>query len=148
MIWLGAVAILSLLSGPLQATAVRAAPAFELRLAEYEPGPGLTEARLESGQKIYVGRLLATSDDVVRAQVKEEDGHFRIVLEFGMLTGIASFLATAGRTGHPVAIVVNHEVLAAPPITSGPLANVITIGGSFTQQEAEAIVQDLNKRRK
>ena len=145
MIWSSGVAIVSLLSALLQTTA---APAFELRLAEYQPGPGLTEARLESGEKIYVGRLLATSDDVVRAQLKEEGSHFGITLEFGMLTATTSFLATVGRTGHPLAIVVDHEVLAAPPITSGPLANVVTISGSFTREEAQAIVEDLNKRRK
>jgi len=48
-------------------------PRFELRIAEYQAAAGLTEARLGNGQKVYLGRTLATNDVVLSATSREDN---------------------------------------------------------------------------
>lgn len=126
------------------ASVAPASAGFELHIAEYQPAAGLTEATLDSGEKIYVGRTLATSSDVVNARVGREGDRFSIIIELTPIAAMNLLAATVAHAGRPLAIVVDGEVISAPRLHT-PVANRIRIDGTFTKEEAEGVVGELNK---
>lgn len=120
---------------------------LEVRLAESQPGPGLTEGRLaQPGAPVFLHpEVLATQDDVSSARVVETNGTVSINVEFtsaaaGRLSG-----ATGGHLGRPVALMLGGRVIAAPTVRS-PIGSRAVITGSFSRAEAEAIAAALGRR--
>jgi protein TonB len=118
---------------------------FELRLAEYQAGAGLREASLAgSGERVYLyDSALATSADIVEASVGQDGTRFSLLLTLTPAAGQKVLTATSDHTGRPVAILVNERVMSAP-LLSTPMGEFIRITGTFTKEEAEAIVRELN----
>ena len=91
-----------------------------------------------------MGRTVVSSDDMIGARVAHDDNRFAIILELDVAAAMRLFTATIGHIGRPLAIVANGEVMSAPALNS-PVADVVRIDGSFTQEEAEGLVRELTK---
>jgi preprotein translocase subunit SecD len=111
---------------------------------QYQAAAGLIEAMLDSGQKIYVGRRLVTSGDVVEARLEQNGGQFSIVIELSAPAAMRVFVATVDHARGSLAFVVNGQVVSAP-LVRGPVANRIKIDGTFSREEAKAVVRELTK---
>jgi TonB family protein len=120
---------------------------FELRLAEYQPGAGLREALVGSGERVYLyDSALVTSADIAEARVGQDGTRFSVRIMLTPTAGQKVLAATADHTGRPVAILVNGRVMSAP-LLSTPMGESIRIDGRFTKEEVEAIVRELNSAR-
>jgi hypothetical protein len=123
-----------------------AAVPFEVRLAEAEPGPGLREARVKGGSKaIYLhGEVIVSNADIARAYLIEEDTppRFAVGIDFTSAGAEKMRVATGQHLGHPVAIILDNEVVMAPVLKSAIDSSAV-ITGQFTKAEAERIVEGL-----
>jgi len=120
---------------------------FELRLAEYQPGAGLREALVGSGERVYVyDSALVTSADIAEASVGQDGTRFSIGIMLTPAAGQRVLAATADHTGRPVAILLNGRVMSAP-VLSTPMGESIRIDGTFTKEEVESFVRELNNAR-
>ena len=138
-------AVLSAL--PLELPAFRAqtgATAFEVRLAELQPGVGLREAVLEgSNQRLYVrSSALVTGADVTGAQVVDAGGRYSINVTFTAAAGNRLTEATKIHLGRPIAILLDGKVIAAPTLRSMIRGSAV-ISGDFTRAQAERIASGL-----
>jgi len=120
---------------------------LELRLAETEPGVGLTEATVAgSGRTIYLHESsVITNADVIEAHVvppNEMNDHPSVAIHLAPDGAARLEAATRGHIGKPVAVVVNGTVVSAP-ILSGVLREDAAIFGAFTQTEVETIAAGL-----
>ena len=155
--WIVSIAVLAIvfpsnprasLPGDQRGTASQAVPAerevrFELRLAEFKPGPGLTPMTLESGITIYVSAApLISNRDIFGARVMrtESNEQFSIGLTFGSEAAARVAKATTAHVGKPIAIIIDGQVSSAPVVT-GPISDRAMISGAFTQKEAEDLVK-------
>jgi preprotein translocase subunit SecD len=122
---------------------------LEVRLAEKEPGAGLSEAAVAgSGEKIYLHQdAVVTNADVVSAHVIP--GNTANVFNVGVMfssDGSAKLeKATQAHLNKPLAILVNGRVLMAPTLRSEIRGSAV-ITGDLTKAEAEAIASGLNAR--
>jgi TonB family protein len=121
---------------------------FELRLAESQPGAGLTEASLAgSGERVYLyDSTLATSADIAEASVGQDGTRFSVRIRLTPAAGQKVLAATTDHTGRPLAILVNGRVMAAP-LLSTPMGEFIWIDGTFTKEEVETVVRELSSAR-
>ena len=146
-----ALAVLSLLS-PYAAVGQTPSPvvtAFEMRLAEKAPAPGLVEAAVpDSPEKVYLHReAIVTNADVVRATVVPgiTSVNFNVAVTFSDAGAAKMAKATAAHLNKPVAILINGRVVAAP-VVRAQIANEAVISGDFDRTQATAIAAGLNRR--
>jgi len=139
---------LALLS-PVGAAGQAAATAFEMRLAETQPGAGLVEATVaDSNMKVYLHReAIVTNADVVSATVVPgiTSVNFNVAVTFNSGGADKMAKATASHLNKPVAILINGRVIAAP-IVRAQIANEAVISGDFDRAQASAIAAGLNRR--
>ena len=147
-----AVAVGLLLCAPLAATAQTARPAttaFEMRLAEAEPSPGLVEAAVpDSPTKVYLHReAIVTNADVVQARVIPgiTSANFNVAVTFNSAGASKMARATASHLDKPVAILINGRVIAAPIVRS-QISDQAVISGDFDNSQASAIAAGLTRR--
>ena len=129
----------------LAAQADTSAVRLEIRRAERQQGAGLTAVTITgSGERIFLhDEVLAGSADVVRTSLSEDmPGRYSIVAEFSSTAAARLRAATASHIGHPIAILLNRRVIAAPILRS-PIDSSATITGNFTKAEAERIATAL-----
>ena len=124
-----------------------AATRLEIRLAERESAPGLSEAVVPgSGERLYLHPPIVTGENVASARVVERavDNSQRPVVEVTFTAQAASRLRTATQShvGKPVAILVNDRVVAAP-VLRDPIEGSAMISG-LTPDEAEALARTLS----
>ena len=121
---------------------------LDMRLAETEPGVGLTEVTIPaSGQKIYLHESsVITNADVVDAHVENDvDGNPSVAIRVTPDAAVRLENATRGHIGKPIAVLVNGTVVSAPRLT-GVLRQEAAIFGRFTQAEAEQIAAGMTGR--
>ena len=121
---------------------------LEVRLAETQPGVGLTEATVPaSGQKIYLHESsVITNADVIEAHVESDvNGNPSVTIRVAPDAAVRLENATREHIGKPLAILVNGTVVSAP-ILRGVLRQDAAIFGTFTQAEAEQIAAGLTGR--
>jgi preprotein translocase subunit SecD len=121
---------------------------LEMRLAETEPGAGLTEATIPaSGQTIYLHEsTVITNADVIDAHVESDvNGRPSVAIRVTPDAAVRLENATRGHIGKPVAILVNGVVVSAPRL-DGVLRQDAAIFGTFTQAEADKIAAGLMGR--
>jgi TonB family protein len=113
---------------------------FEIRLAEFSPGPALVPAVVQgSNVPVYVhASVLATQADVRRAAVVEKDGRVAVDVEFTPTAAERLAAGTQDHVGKPVAIILDGRVVAAPVIRRA-MGGTAMITGTYTRAEAEAI---------
>jgi preprotein translocase subunit SecD len=129
-------------------TPVNAAVRFEIRLAEEQPIPGLTVARVaDSGALIYLHpEIVVNNDDIVRSSVVENSaGEFGVSVELSPSGTERIRQATASHVGQPVAVMVDGKVVTAPVLRS-PIGSSALISGSYTRAEADAIAEGIGMR--
>jgi hypothetical protein len=127
-------------------TEVQAAVAFEVRLAEDRPGPGLREVKVSgSDRSVYLHNdVVVTNGDISRAQVVEgsSPSQFSVSVEFTAAGTQKMRSATAAHIGKPVAILLDGQVVMAPVLRS-PIGSSALITGDHTKAEAERIVNGI-----
>lgn len=123
-------------------------PLLEVRLAHYEPAPGLDRVEFD-GEELYVESDPVISDadlETVRADIRADD-----VLLHATLTSDAAFRlesATAEHIGRPVVIFWDSELKSAPVVQDaiGGGGGGTTIRLKATTEEAESIVAEVERR--
>jgi len=132
----------NVMSGPV-------APKLEVRLAENEPGVGLTEATVQSsGKKVYLhGETVVSDPDVVQARVVQGNvaSSFNVAIVFTPSGSEKMAKATEAHLNRPLAILIDGKVIAAPTIRSRVTDSAV-INGDFTKEQADAIAAGLNSR--
>ncbi|MFL5243190.1 MAG: SecDF P1 head subdomain-containing protein [Gemmataceae bacterium] len=121
----------------------------EFRLAEFEPGVGLTEATAPgSAKKVYLHKEpLITNFDIAEAQVREyEEGEPQIIVHFTAIGEQKMLEATTSHIGKPMAILVDGKVVTAPTIRSR-ISSSLSIVGHFTLEEADRIARSLGSQK-
>ena len=122
---------------------------LEVRLAETEPGAGLTEDEIfGSGQKIYLhAEAIVTQDDIIRASIQEEAGGatFGVVLMFSQPGTERLEKATEAHLGKPLAILIN-DYIRATPVVSHKMGGSVVLTGDFTKETAQRIAAAFNDR--
>ena len=137
------------LFSPVGAAGQAAATAFEMRLAETQPGPGLVEAAVAgSDKKVYLHReAIVTNADVVQATVVPgiTSVNFNVAVTFNSAGAAKMSKATAAHLDKPVAILINGRVIAAP-IVRAQIGDQAVISGDFDRDQASAIASGLTRR--
>ena len=128
---------------------VYAAVRFEVRLAETQPGTGLTVARVSgSDRPIYLhDEVVVTNADIEHCTaVRGSDAsRFNIGVEFSAAGAEKMRTATLAHEGRPMAILIDGEVVMAPVIRS-PVSRSALISGDYSRAEAERIVNGIGVR--
>lgn len=116
----------------------------ELRLAEFEPGPGLTERTVQGSDKVIYVRdeAVVTSAHVRAAKATESAGEPAVLL--ALTDEGADILAEVSEQniGKPMVIIVGGEVVSAPIIQSRVTGGV-RITGSFTLAEGSELAEKI-----
>jgi hypothetical protein len=124
-----------------------AAVRFEVRLAEEQPGPGLTPATI-GNRTIYLHQeSILTNADIADAQVVPGDGAnaFGVHLMFNAEGAAKVKRASQDHIGRPIAILLDGAVVMAPVVRAA-MSTSAAITGQFTEAEAQRIVGGLRGR--
>jgi TonB family protein len=120
-------------------------PRLEIRLAEDNPGAGLTEA-VVSGEtrRVYLhATTLATNADVTDAAVVgSADSQFGVAVTFDRGAAGRVAAATRAHVGRPLAIIVNGQVVAVLAVRA-EIGGRAVISGNFTAEQARALADGL-----
>jgi preprotein translocase subunit SecD len=123
--------------------------AFEMRLAEKVPSPGLVEAAVpDSPEKVYLHReAIVTNADVLRATVVPgiTSVNFNVAVTFNSAGAAKMATATAAHLNKPVAILINGRVVAAL-VVRAQISDQAVISGDFDRSQASAIAAGLTRR--
>jgi hypothetical protein len=124
--------------------AVHAAVRFEVRLAEYQSGPDLREARVSgTNHLIYLhNEVVVTNGDISAARAVPAGSEYNVVVEFNASGAEKMRIATGKHVGKPVAILLDGQVIMAPVLRS-PIDTSAEITGHFTKAVAERIVKGI-----
>ena len=119
---------------------------LEVRLAELQPGAGLREAVLESGERVYLRPdAVVTGADVTDARVVDAGGRYSVTVAFSAAASNRLTEATKIHLGRPIAILLDGRVVSAPTLRS-MIPGSAVISGDFTRAEAERIASALARR--
>ena len=121
---------------------------LEIRLAETQPGAGLTEATIPaSGQKVYLHESsVITNADVIDAHVEPDaNGRPSVAIRVTPDAAVRLENATREHIGKPMAVIVNGTLVSAPRV-DGVIRERVAIFGYYTQAEAEQIAAGLMGR--
>jgi hypothetical protein len=137
------------LRGPRGNATVYAAVRFEVRLAETQPGAGLTPARVASADRTVDLHYedLVTNADIEHCTAVTGSGasRYNIAVEFNAAGAEKMRLATTEHEGRPMAILIDGEVVMAPVIRS-PVGRSAVITGDYSKADAERIVNGIGVR--
>ena len=122
---------------------------FELRLAEREPGQGLTEATVaNSDEKVYLHKeAFITSADVVsaRAVKSEYSDYYDIKLKFSAEAGERMKRISGQRIGKIIAVLIDGKVVSAP-VLMGEIGGEAQITGPIRKEQAEDIAAGITRQ--
>ena len=125
--------------------AMRAAARFEVRAAHVQPQAGLAEMHTDYGVNIYVAsEALLTNEHLRHAEVQNGPAESKV---FVTLTKEGSRLLrswTAVNVGHPIAILIDGDLIAAPVIREAVGEPGVLISGRFTRDYAESLARLIN----
>jgi preprotein translocase subunit SecD len=114
---------------------------LEFRLAQTEPGEGLTEMTFEpTGEKLYLhDEVLIDNADICSAEAITWQGRQVIDLRFTETGKEKLALLTGEHLKERIAMVVDGRLLSAPMINAPILEGRTLIDGAFTKEEARRI---------
>jgi hypothetical protein len=124
-----------------------AAVRFDVRLAEEQPAPGLSEVKV-GNQTIYLHQeSILTNADIADAQVVPGDApdRFSVHLAFNADGAAKMKRASQDHIGRPIAILIDGAVVMAP-VVRAPMSTSAVITGQFTEAEAQRIVGGIRGR--
>jgi len=137
------------LRGPRGSATVYAAVRFEARLAETQPGAGLTEARVTGSDRvIYLhDEVIVTNADIEHCTAVTGSGssRYNIAVELNAAGAEKMRRATMAHEGRPMALLIDGEVVLAPVIRS-PVGRSAVITGDYSKAEAERIINGIGVR--
>jgi hypothetical protein len=119
----------------------------EFRLAEESQREGLTMAAIENSiDAVYLhSEPVLTNSDISRAQLThDENEDFAVSVSIAPKAQPRMLRVTTMNRGKRMAILVDDKVLVAP-IIKWDISSSAMISGRFTQQEAQRIVDSLNR---
>ena len=132
-------------AGALQEANVR----FEVRRAEDQPTPGLREAVVAGSERvIYLyEEAVVTNDDIEESRVVPGNSPsvYGVEVEFNEAGAESMREATAIHIGKPMAILLDGVVVVAPVVMT-VVGTAALISESYTQAEAERIVDGIDAR--
>jgi preprotein translocase subunit SecD len=131
----------------LAAQALRAAAKLEFRLAEKQPGKGLTETVVAgTKQKVYLHpEPMVTNKDIAQARLTTETGSEPAVfLKFTQTAGKKLAQATAGHLDRPLAVLLDGKVISAPRVKAKISGEAVLFVGS--KAEAQRIVDAIKAK--
>jgi hypothetical protein len=120
---------------------------LEFRIAEEEPGPGLTETVFDqTGEHFYLhDEVLVNRSDIDSAFATMHDGRWTVEL---ILTSIGSQKfgeLTERNVGKQCGIVLNGQLVSAPRIMEPIRVGRAAIMSDFTEAEARRVAQGLSR---
>lgn len=122
---------------------------IEFRLAEDEPGEGLTEMIMSGpeDQKFYVHEeVMLSSKDIAEATVEKLPTGAQISVVMTELGAEKLARLTRNNIGKRVAMLIRGELASAPTIRDEIREGRAVITGDFTYEEASAIAIDLGTK--
>jgi len=128
-----------------------ARPKVELRLAEEQPGGGLTEF-VEGGpgqKKFYLhGETVITTDDIIKAQLSTAYGADQpeLAIEFTPEASKRMAEVTGQHIGDYMALLIDGRLVSAAKIVSR-VSDKCVIAGSFTRDEVDRMAKEINGER-
>lgn len=128
-------------------TTLLAAVRFEVRLAEAQPVPGLTVARVtDSDQLIYLHpEVVVTNDDIAQTWVVQNSpAEFGVSVQLLPSGADRMRQATKSHVGRPLAVLIDGTVAMAP-VVRAPIGDSAVISGRYTQAEAERIAAGIQR---
>ncbi|REK12007.1 MAG: hypothetical protein DWQ37_13385 [Planctomycetota bacterium] len=138
--------MLSIIAGTI-ATLALAAPQsaqIEIRRAEYQPGPELTQIEVEEGQQpIYLHDEVELSGKHFKtASVRDEQGHYAVEVTLTDEGAKKMGTLTKGHMNRPLAILVDGKLVMAPRVRS-KIGQKFVISGGFTEAEAKRLAEQI-----
>ncbi|MCI0490062.1 MAG: hypothetical protein L0229_26005 [Blastocatellia bacterium] len=122
---------------------------LELRLAEREPGEGLSEAMIQNGdEKIYLHKeAIITNADIIEARAVEgyAGANYDIQIEFTEEGARRMEKITEENIGKQIAILFDGQVISAPSVQS-KISDKAVITGNFTKEEAEGLAYGIRSK--
>lgn len=150
-IMIAAIVVVSLfvagrLSSPL-VREVHAAVHFEIRLAEDQPGPGLSEVKLpgtdRSDGSIYLhDEAVVTNSDISTVRALQVGDKYSLSIQFNAAGAKKMHDATANHIGKPIAILLDGQVVMTPVVRE-PVDASVEITDSFTKDQVEKVVKGI-----
>jgi hypothetical protein len=123
--------------------------AVEFHLAEQEPGPGLLPVHvLNEARIVYLHPNIELDErDIKRASVVKGPLGEPAVQVLLKPTGVKKMTVLTQKNQHKMlAIVANDRAISVPWIMGEMIDDLLDITGSFTRDEAEALVRVLNQK--
>lgn len=121
--------------------------ALRFNLAAPEPQEGYQRVADEAGQPLYYAAApLLTENDVQGASVWSSPRRSLVLLEFSPRAVTALAQVTAAHVGGRLAIFVDDQLVASPPIRKPLTERKVYVDGGFTKVRAEEIVRGLAVR--
>jgi hypothetical protein len=119
---------------------------LEFRLGRSEPVDGLIVHSVpESSQKVFLeSRAALANEDVAGAVARETDMGHEVELTFTRAGADKLARLTRENIGHPIAILVDGRVLAAPIIRTEIPGGKAVISGRFTATEARRLAEAIS----
>lgn len=128
-----------------EAAAIR----FEIRLAEDQPAPGLTEAQVAGAKRsVYLyDNVIVSNGDIASARAVPGSGpsDYSVNIEFNARGAARMHDATERHVGKLIAILLDGRVVMAPTLRS-PISESARVTGNFTKAQAEKIANGLMGR--
>jgi preprotein translocase subunit SecD len=144
------VMVLACLSGaadlPQEKSAEKPRVKLEFRLAETEPGEGLTEAlEPDTNHKIYLHKTVElTNSDIDRAEpAKDSNGNPSVEISFTKDGSKKIAKLTGENMKKTLAVLVDGKVIMAPRINA-QISDRAVISGYFTKEEVANLIKGLN----
>ena len=115
--------------------------ALEFRLAQTEPGEGLTEMIFEpTGELLYLhDEVLIDNNDISSAEAVEWEGEHAVDLTFTEPGTEKLARVTGQHVTERMGMVVGGRLLSAPRINAAITQGRAVIAGAFTREEARRI---------
>jgi TonB family protein len=119
---------------------------LEIRLAEVMAGNGLTPARTQSGQTVYLhAEVIASQNDIASARVVNEGSGYSVAIELNGVAAGRMTRATSAHIGRPLAVLLDGRLITAPVIRS-PVGASALLTGNFSKAEADEIAAALGRQ--
>jgi CubicO group peptidase (beta-lactamase class C family) len=138
---------LFLLAADLKAQQQNSVPVLELRIAETEPGDGLTKLEVANGEPIYLRpNVIIRENDIESVEAKEQPRRSgKAIIKLTKSGGKKLGVASEANLNKPMAILYNGSLVSAPLIRS-KLDRDVVINGDFSAAQIDEMLEALQPR--
>jgi len=121
---------------------------LEFRIAEEEPGPGLTDMKFGRTDKhLYLhDRVWVSQSDVDSAVAVEQEGQWVVEILFTAEGGEKFEELTEQNIGKHCAMILDESLISAPEIMAPIRVGRAVLAGDFTEAEARRVADELSRR--